>query len=65
MMVIHYSPSLTITNLDQLPRGTGAPYLEVFATTIDGQQVLIAKRWARKPRPDSTFVRFNRERARR
>jgi hypothetical protein len=43
---IPYSRDLKITNLDQLPRGIGARYLEV----IRGENgTLIAKRWRRSP----------------
>ena len=42
--IIKYSPSLKVTNLDQLPRGTGAKYLECLRGP-DG--ILIAKQWRR------------------
>jgi hypothetical protein len=42
--LIKYHKLLLITNLEQLPRGTGAKYLEV----IDGQNgYLVAKQWRR------------------
>lgn len=43
---IPYSKDLKITNLDALPRGTGARYLEVIRGEGD---VLVAKQWRRKP----------------
>ncbi|MFA5378972.1 MAG: hypothetical protein WC455_24675 [Dehalococcoidia bacterium] len=42
--IIPYSPSLKITNLGQLPRGTGARYLEVIRGEND---TLAAKQWRR------------------
>lgn len=46
MRLIEYSPALDIRNLDALPRGTGAGYLEVLTSHEPG--VLIAVRWRRK-----------------
>jgi hypothetical protein len=45
MKRIKYNRNLIITNLDQLPRGTGAKYLEVRPDNIHG--VLIAVQWRR------------------
>jgi hypothetical protein len=45
--IIPYSPTLKITNLEQLPRGLNAPYLEVIESHIP--DVYIAKQWRRKP----------------
>ena len=47
--IIDYNPGMRIVNTDQLARGTGAKYLEVFED--DRHNVLIAVRWRRtKPR---------------
>ncbi len=46
MKRIKYNKNLIITNLDQLPRGTGAKYLEVMPDNIHG--ILIAVCWKRK-----------------
>ena len=44
MIVIQNTPTLRIVNLDALPRGTGAKYLEC----ISGQNgELVAKQWRR------------------
>ena len=40
---IPYNPGMQITNTDQLPKGTGAKYLEVF----DDGKMLIAVQWRR------------------
>ncbi len=45
MKRIKYNRNLIITNLDQLPRGSGAKYLEVMPDNIHG--VLIAIKWRR------------------
>lgn len=44
--IIDYHAALTITNLDALPRGTGAPYLLVVESPYPGEY--IAKRWLSK-----------------
>ena len=43
--MIDYSPELTITNLDALPRGTGASYLLVIESPYANEYV--AKAWKR------------------
>jgi hypothetical protein len=43
--IIPNDRSLDIRNLEQLPRGTGAPYLEVMESHIQG--VYIAVQWRR------------------
>lgn len=43
---IKYHRNLVITNLDQLPHGVNAKYLEVIVDNEHG--VLIAKQWRRK-----------------
>ncbi len=49
MTIIPYTRSLTIRNLDSLPRGTGCRYLEV----IDGLHgEYVAAAWRRTPPPD-------------
>ncbi len=59
-LIIQYDRCLRIVNLDQLPRGAGAPYLEVLPSAdLDGQQVYIAKRWAKKTKPNGAFIRFS------
>jgi len=46
LKIIPYSKNLDVRNLDSLPRGTGARYLEV----IEGEKgAFIAKKWRRKP----------------
>ena len=48
MNVVRYNPGIQITNTDQLPRGTGAKYLEVLVPTVGP---LVAVQWRRtKPR---------------
>ena len=43
---IPYDPKMKIANLDQLPKGSGARYLEI----VDGPDGrLVAKQWRRKP----------------
>jgi hypothetical protein len=44
MKTTTYNPGMQITNLDQLPRGTGAKYLEV---RDDGSGPFIAVQWRR------------------
>ena len=59
MKVIQYNKDLLITNLDQLPHGVGAKYLEVLPDNIHG--VLIAKQWRRvivKDNTDTVLVKF-------
>lgn len=43
--IVDYCPSLTIRNVEQLPRGTGAKYLEC----VEGQAygTYIAAKWRR------------------
>ena len=48
MTIIKHRPDLAITNLDALPRGTGARYLECIAPHKPGLP-LIAVAWRRKP----------------
>lgn len=54
--IFAYSPRLTITNIEALPRGTGARFLEC----IKGQEgVLIAKAWRRsEPQAYEVLVDF-------
>jgi hypothetical protein len=51
--VIPISRELKITNLDALPRGTGARYLEVIRGEDD---TLVAKQWRRKPVAGAVMV---------
>ena len=58
MKLIQYRRDLKITNLDQLPMGTGAGYLECIEDHLGG---LIAKRWLRvlsSAAPNSVVVAF-------
>lgn len=49
MTVLPYSREMRIANTDQLPRGTGARYLEVSTAAPEGW--LLAVQWRRtKPR---------------
>lgn len=48
MRVIQYTRELKIVNLDQLPHGTGARFLEVFPDPTHG--TLVAVQWRRKIR---------------
>jgi len=59
--VVPFSRDLDIRNLDALPRGTGARYLECVLGPDD--KILIAKQWRRKL-PDrasgiTVFVEFS------
>lgn len=58
--IVDFEPDLTITNLDQLPRGTGAPYLLVVDSPYPGEYV--AKRWIRNlpatTQRGETVIRF-------
>jgi hypothetical protein len=47
MQIIQSSPRIRVTNLDHLPRGTGAKYLEVLTPHQDGL-AFIAIKWRRK-----------------
>ena len=47
MNTIPYNPGIQITNLDQLPKGTGAKYLEVI---VPAEGPIIAVAW-RKTKP--------------
>ena len=48
MTTYRYTPGMQIANTDQLPRGTGAKYLEVLVPCVGP---LIAVQWRRtKPR---------------
>ncbi len=63
MFVVDYSPVMKITNTDQLPKGSGAKYLEVLEPETVGEP-LIAMQW-RKTKPKSLpkrhqLVRFHR-----
>ena len=49
MTIIPYTRTLTIRNLDTLPRGTGCRYLEVI-DGLHGECVAVA--WRRKPPRD-------------
>jgi len=53
--VIDNNKELVVTNLDQLPRGTGAKYLEVIESHCG---TYIAKQWRRKLNnvPDTAIV---------
>ena len=57
-MTIKFTTELAVTNLDQLPRGTGAKYLEVMVVENDGKTVYVAKKWARKLGKTGTFLSF-------
>lgn len=58
---MQYNPGMRITNLDQLPNGTGAKYLEVLD---NGSGPFIAVRWKNvqpKTLPKNHFlIRFGR-----
>ena len=45
-VTIRYTPQLVIGNLDHLPRGVGAKYLEVMQ---DHTGAYLAVQWRRKP----------------
>ena len=47
MKIIKYHRNLVVTNIEQLPRGTGAKYLECLQDDLHG--VLIAKQWRNNP----------------
>ena len=47
MKIVEYNPGMKIVNTAQLPKGTGAKYLEV----LDDGESLIAVKWLRK-QPD-------------
>lgn len=52
---IPYSKDLKITNMDAMPKGSGARYLEVVRGEND---TLIAKQWRRKPVANAVLVDF-------
>ncbi len=56
--IIKYSRNLDIRNVNSLPKGTGAKYLEV----IHGQKdEFVAKRWKRKlpkKQGNETYIQF-------
>lgn len=55
MKIIKYTQTLDVRNIDLLPAGTGAKYLEV----IRGQkQEYIAKQWKRKTNKSGIFIKF-------
>jgi hypothetical protein len=54
--IIRYEPSLVIKNLASLPRGTGARYLEVITSHIQGEY--IAKKWHRRAPDKGLLVAF-------
>jgi hypothetical protein len=47
MRIIDYDKSMHIVNTEQLPHGTGAKYLEVIKSHIEGEY--IAVQWRNKP----------------
>ena len=47
-LMIQNRAGLNVRNLESLPRGTGARYLECITTHHD-DSILIAKQWRRKP----------------
>ena len=56
-VIIDYHPHMIVRNLDQLPRGTGAKYLEV----IEGQypREYIAKQWRHyRLQSPGLYIRF-------
>ena len=62
---IQYTPSLRILNLEQLPKGSGAPFLECYTVdrAVGGECVtdLVAVQWRRRNRhlaPSRVMVRF-------
>lgn len=55
--MIQYTPELVITNLDQLPRGTSAKYLECI---IGPDGALIAKSW-RNVKPEQALISYQPE----
>jgi len=55
MKIIKYDPSLKIVNIEQLPRGRGARYLDVLEDPAHG--VLIAIRW-RQSTTTGTLIDF-------
>lgn len=50
MNIIQYKPSLKVVNLDHLPRGTGARYLEVMRAH-NGDLVAVGWRHSQKGIP--------------
>ena len=59
MEIITYSKNLRITNLDSLPKGTGARYLECIAAHEVGGP-LIASAWRRSiPKAATILIDFN------
>jgi hypothetical protein len=65
MMTVQYNPGMQITNTSQLPRGTGAKYLEVVEPH-ETDMPLIAVQW-RRTKPKSLpkrhhLVEFSRTR---
>lgn len=63
MQVLNYSPALRITNLGQLPPGTGAKYLQVL---VSHNGDLVACQWhrtmPRELRIGRALVQFTRSR---
>jgi hypothetical protein len=61
--IMQYDPKIRITNTEQLPRGTGAKYLEVIQSHIDMTNdtiPYIAKAWHRKlPNRAGIFLKFD------
>lgn len=65
--IVDYNPNEhTVTNLDQLAKGTGCPYLLAIASPYPGQ--FIAKRWLRTLPASSSrievILRFGNDRLR-
>lgn len=56
--VVEYDRQLDIRNLDQLPTGCGARYLEVLPIRDDTKMVYIAKYWRRRPLRGTVVIEF-------
>jgi hypothetical protein len=58
--IIDNSPELKVKNLEELPHGTGAAYLEVIESHIPGEYIAAA--WRRKVRENEPgiFIKFDR-----
>lgn len=65
IVVVEYDAHLDIRNIEQLPRGYGCKYLEVLPEIESrggmAHQVYIARCWRRKPKHQTTVVKFQGE----
>lgn len=46
--IIDYNPQILVTNLEQLPKGTGSRFLLTIEGIYEQPKEYIAKRWLRK-----------------